>query len=489
MSIARLLTPAEAERTQRLRARRIAIDVQKLGDVGASLRHGEAGALEGTVQDLSLHGLAVAVPQVAQQGLLMSGDRLESVIVRCQGAVLFQGTGILRRISEQPDRRVLGIELEGGALDLARLHLQETRQSFAHRWHQLDVGSRHAAIAPEFKAWVSDVRGYLEVTREFLVGEEKKLASDDQLTREQTTQQYMDELLPRFLQDLFELRDQLNRLVQHLSESEHEVYRAYFRLHVLGLIFESPLLRRSFEKPLGYAGDYEMMNMLYRDHAEGATLFGKALNVYAASEGAARANINRIEFLGEKIRALVASRPQGRVRLASVGCGPAQEIAALLRNHPQLGRHLDVALIDQEERSIVYCERTLAPLALGTGARIQFIRESVRHLLTSKQLAQALGERELIYSAGLFDYLSERSFHALLSVLWDAVAPGGALAVGNVALQNPSRWMMEYWCDWYLNHRSPEDLLRQAGALTPAPIATNVESEPTGYNLFLVLRR
>src|SRR5205814_312953 len=71
MSIARLLTPTEAERTQRLRARRIAIDVQKLGDVAASLRHGEVGALEGTVQDLSLHGLAVAVPQVAQQGLLM----------------------------------------------------------------------------------------------------------------------------------------------------------------------------------------------------------------------------------------------------------------------------------------------------------------------------------------------------------------------------------------------------------------------------------
>jgi extracellular factor (EF) 3-hydroxypalmitic acid methyl ester biosynthesis protein len=475
--------------TPRLRARRISIDVELLGAVTAVLRHPQLGMLTGTVRDLSLHGIAVAVRPATPQSLLMSGDRLEELRVTCRDVALFDGTGILRRVSEEGDLLVLGIELEGGALDLARLHLQETRQSFANRWQQLDVGSRHATIAPEFKAWVSDVRGYLEVTRDFLEQEEKSLAGEDQLTREQTLQQYLDEALPRFLQDMFEIRNRLNELVGGLTDTEHQAHRAYFRLHLLPLIFESPLLRRSFEKPLGYAGDYEIMNMLYRDHAEGTTLFGKALNVYAASEGAARANINRLEYLGGKIRESIAAAGGRRVRVASVGCGPAQEIAALLKKEPHLGPRLDVALIDQEERSIVYCERTLAPLALATGARIQFIRESVRRLLTSRRLAEALGERELIYSAGLFDYLSERSFHALLTVLWDAVAAGGTLAVGNVALQNPSRWMMEYYCDWYLNHRTPAELMERAAALQPAPASSHVEAEPTGYNLFLVLRR
>ena len=184
--------------------------------------------------------------------------------------------------------------------------------------------------------------------------------------------------------------------------------------------------------------------MLYRDHAEGESLFAKVLNVYATWEDAARANINRIEFLGEKIRKTIAASSRERVRIASVGCGPAREIAALLAARPELGQRLDVALIDQEERSITYCERTLAPFLATTGVRIEFIRESVRKLLTTRQLGEALGSRELIYSAGLFDYLSDRTFSALLAALWGALAPGGTLAV------TVPRWLPERVC-WALS--------------------------------------
>ena len=172
-------------------------------------------------------------------------------------------------------------------------------------------------------------------------------------------------------------------------------------------------MKRAAGKPLGYAGDYEMMNMLYRDHAEGASLFGKALNLYATQEAAARANINRIDLLSGLIRDLAVARP-GRLRIASVGCGPAHEIAVALRRWPELGPRLEVALIDQEECSIASCERTLTPLANETGARIQFIRESIRRLIVAQELSKTLGVRELIYSAGLFDYLNDRSFSALL---------------------------------------------------------------------------
>jgi hypothetical protein len=148
-----------------------------------------------------------------------------------------------------------------------------------------------------------------------------------------------------------------------------------------------------------------------------------------------------------------------------------------------------VALIDQEERSIAYCERTLGPALTRTNARVQFIRESVRRLLTARRLSPTLGERELIYSAGLFDYLGHRTFAMLLAALYEAVAEGGCLAVGNVASHNPSRWMMEYYLDWFLIHRSRDDLLAFAGALAPSPTRIEVEGEPLGLNLFLQVSR
>ena len=53
-------------------------------------------------------------------------------------------------------------------------------------------------------------------------------------------------------------------------------------------------------------------------------------NARSARWAAARANVNRIEYLGRKIREILAASDEQRVRIASIGCGPAREVAALL---------------------------------------------------------------------------------------------------------------------------------------------------------------
>lgn len=352
------------------------------------------------------------------------------------------------------------------------------------------IGTAHTTqISVEFKAWVADLRADLETTKNFLDSEEQALESLDLFSREQALQGYLAEVAPQVVDRMTAASHELRLRVEHLPEDQHPAHRAYFRAHVLPLITESPLLRRAFEKPLGYAGDYEMMNMLYRDHAEGSSLFAKALNVYGAREPAAQAVINRLTYLADKIGRALEASPDRRLRLASIGCNPARELSPLLEQNPELGERLDVALIDQEPRVITFCERTLGPLAARTGARVQFIRESVRHLLTARQLSTALGERDFIYSAGLFDYLNSRSFDALLTTLYEALAPEGQLALGNFAAHNPTRWFMEYCLDWFLIHRSPEDLTGFAKDLKPVPHRIEVDSEPLGVNLFLRIWR
>jgi len=148
-----------------------------------------------------------------------------------------------------------------------------------------------------------------------------------------------------------------------------------------------------------------------------------------------------------------------------------------------------VTLIDQEEHAIKYCERTLGPIASKTGARVHYVRESVRRLLTERQLVGVLGRQDLIYSAGLFDYLNGRTFATLLRALYDALGADGMLVVGNVAAANPSRWFMEYCLDWFLIHRSREELLQEGTKLSPTPRLVEVGSEPLGVNLFLTIRR
>ncbi len=474
----------------KLRARRLKPSELSVGPILAFTHHAALGPIEADVSDVSLHGLALVLRHTASRApLLLAGDRLDPLRVEHSRGALFQGIGTVRRVSDSDGKTVVGVSLESGAMTLDDLHRQAVRTGFAERWratHRNVEGSR--IIAP-VKAWTAELRNYLETVKAFLDQEEKAVGSDDQLTRTETLQQYLDESAPAFLDKMSRARTELTALVKDFSEDEHAAHRVYVRSQLAALFAHSPFMRRAGEKPLGYAGDFEMMNMLYRPHAEGDSLFGKLVNLYATSEPAAQANINRLTYLGELIRGVARNAPGERIRIASIGCGPAKEISALLESSPELGPRLEVTLIDQEERSIAFGERTLAPYAARTGIRCHFVRESIRRLLGSKSLSTALGEQHLIYSAGLFDYLNERSFTALLSSLYQALRPGGMMAIGNVAEGNPSRWTMEYFSDWFLLHRSPADLLRLSDDLSPPPSKVKVDSEPLGLNLFLLVTR
>jgi extracellular factor (EF) 3-hydroxypalmitic acid methyl ester biosynthesis protein len=484
-STARVIRESQREpgRPRRLRARRVRAEELHLEGLEVAGNHATIGAFRGSVEDLSLTGLALTLAGAAGKGnLILHGDRLERLEVRCRNAVLYQGDAHVRRVTERGSDLVVGVEVQSSRIDLSELYRLGQKHSFSERLFSV-LDPEEDDVADEFKVWVTNFRTWLERLKGFLDAEERALETSDQFSREEALNAYLAEASPRLIARLNQASTQLCGLVSGLAEEEHPIYRSYYKAQVLPLLSHSPLLRRAHTKPLGYAGDYEMMNMLYRNHAEGASLFGKLLNVYAAQERAAQANINRLEYLGQKIRSAIEVR--GRVRLASIGCGPARELGVLLEQHPELGQFIEVALIDQEERVLTYCERTLSPLALKTGLKVQFIGESVRRLLTTRKLREALGERDFIYSAGLFDYLNHRSFQALLAVLYDALAPGGHMIIGNVATHNPSRYFMEYCLDWFLIHRSPEDLREFAAILSPRPIRVEVDAEPTGVNLFL----
>jgi SAM-dependent methyltransferase len=483
------MTTVAASQPQRLRTHRVRVSKIDLKPMSASALHVELGQLVGEIEDLSVYGMALRLP--GRGGLangVLVGDRLTHLSIVCDGETIGLGSAAVRHVHAGDGDVALGVEFESSGLDLGEFYLRGMRRTFAERWAQHQGIAEGEQVPAPFKAWVLDLRNYLERVQEFLSKEEEALQAEDHVTRQEMLRQYLDAAGPVFVERMNRASADLIVLAGVLTDEQQRACRALCRRTLGPLVAHSPFMRRALEKPLGYAGDYELMNMLYRDHAEGTTLFGRLLNLYGTEETAGRAVVSRVEYMLEHVRA-VAMSAAGRARIASIGCGPAREIELLLQRNPELGRKIDAALVDQEERSIRYCERTLGPLAARTEARIEFIREPVRRLLVARSLASTLGARELIYSAGLFDYLNDEAFRALLAALYDALTPGGALLVGNMASHNPSRLAMEYFVDWFLLHRTADELQALASTLTPTPAAVEVETEPLGVNLFLLVRR
>ena len=91
---------------------------------------------------------------------------------------------------------------------------------------------------------------------------------------------------------------------------------------------------------------------------------------------------------------------------------------------------------------------------------------------------------DLIWSAGLFDYFDDDKFQRLLERFTKYIKPDGRLIIGNFSPVNNSKAYMEYG-NWYLNHRSEDELLTLANRFEH--LSSEVDFEPLKVNLFLKL--
>jgi extracellular factor (EF) 3-hydroxypalmitic acid methyl ester biosynthesis protein len=270
------------------------------------------------------------------------------------------------------------------------------------------------------------------------------------------------------------------------------MHRNYIKRQLHPLVLCAPFAYRTFQKPLGYAGDYEMVNMILRDPFEGGSLFAKTVNLYFLNSAPAVAHRNRIRYLtaalSQEARRAVS---EGRaVRILNLGCGPAGEIQHLLANDDAVDL-MQFTLMDFNDETLDFTRRQLEELKARHHRRtpIQFVKKSVHQVLKDGTRTDPAQPRyDLIYCAGLFDYLSDRICQRLMTIFYEMLAPGGLLIATNVDPSNPSRNGMEYLLDWHLIYRDQEQLklLHPAGA-PPENIVTR--SDDTGVNIYIEVRR
>ena len=279
--------------------------------------------------------------------------------------------------------------------------------------------------------------------------------------------------------------DLLRREIGFAAPGLWRVASRYFHDRFGALIDLSPVAARCFHKPLGYAGDFEMMNMIYRNESLGDTLFGRSLSRVLLDSDAGQAVRNRVQYLAGKISAAAARSGPGRpVRILSVAAGPAMELQQILGTDPALlhaGR-AEIALLDQDASALDHARGQIEAIAAQAGAEV-----TLRCLNTSIRTAIVNGlngSYDLIYSAGLFDYLKDRTARAAGARLAQALAPGGHAVIGNFGTTNPTRPFMELFLDWPLHHRSAGDLHQLFSELGTG---ITIEQEATGINLFAVI--
>jgi extracellular factor (EF) 3-hydroxypalmitic acid methyl ester biosynthesis protein len=290
------------------------------------------------------------------------------------------------------------------------------------------------------------------------------------------------------------LLERLENTGNAIAQDQRPVHGSYIKRQLHPLVLCSPFVYRTYQKPLGYAGDYEMVSMMLRDPYEGSSMFAKLINKVILAMPAAEAHRNRIIYLKQRLHEETKRMSeQGTVaRIFNLGCGPAQEVQNFLVND-DLCDNADLLLLDFNDETIANTTRILEDLRGRHRRRtgVKLVKRSVHQILKDSSRAGAgfeVGTYDFVYCAGLFDYLSDRICRRLLEVFYDLLAPGGLLVATNVDSSNPSRVWMEYVVDWHLVYRNQEQFTKIAPEQAP-PDGVQVKADTTGVNIFLEVRK
>lgn len=423
---------------------------------------------------------------------LRGGEALTAFTISSGNRLLYSGRAVVRNQIQSGASLICEVSLsdeswndfEAGLFQGSSKAWDGQYQAFLKEWQS------HLHIQPEYKLTVADMQAFLSDLSMWLAQVEHGIAllpeSMRPVREKELCQQLADTIIPS-INDIF---DRFEDVAIRLDSNHLSAHASYMRRHLHSLALLAPFAHRTYTKPLGYAGDYEMINMILRDRPEGESLFGKILHAWFVRQQPAKAHRNRIDYLISKITeiALRAKAAGRRAEIFNMACGPASEVQRFI-SESELRGSTEFTLLDFNEETLAYTRQCIRAVSAGKVAapQVKFIQKSVHHLLKDgarRSKAPNTTGYDLVYCAGLFDYLTDEVCRRLMEIMYDWVVPGGLLVATNVEPNNPRRHGMDHLLDWPLNYRTAKDMM------SVKPKAATLDdvraySDDTGVNVFL----
>ncbi len=343
-------------------------------------------------------------------------------------------------------------------------------------------------VQDPFKIVVSDLASMLSGVQHWLTGIDVGIRTTVTRRREDLEREIFSKVEQRVVEEVIPSMEQFERVAGEIGEDGMAVHKSYVRRQLHPIVLCSPFLFRTYTKPLGYAGDYEMVNMMLRDPYEGGSAFAKILNYALLNTEPVVAHRNRIDFLVELLRSECERRvSKGKTRVFNLACGPAVEVQRFLRECDESDL-AEIDLLDFNAETLEYTRSRIneAKMAGGRETTVNYFQRSVHQLLRAATQGgeEAFTNYDIVYCAGLFDYLSQRVCKRLVDLFCTMVRPGGRVIVTNVATSNPRKAWMEYVMEWNLIYRDENEMRDLVPENKPVTAAT-VNADETGVNLFL----
>ena len=448
--------------------------------------HFRVGDREYPLFDISSNGASLIVPFEIE---LPVGTDVDAALVVHGVEAQHVFARVVRSEADARGQRI-GLSLTHGFLDLEAARRLDASTQLEHA---LRIGPADGVVPTEFREVITEAVHLVQFYRRSLAPHEAMArAQGEQAICELAARAY-ERLTPLYR----ELREKASQAALSFMADPRVLHAAksYTTTVLTPLLLSAPMIDRSYHKPLGYPGDYQVMLYYYADAFEGETAFAKAFHRLFVQHPLSAGVCTRKDYVVDCMERELARHEQRRTpdstfAVTSLGCGPALEVSAFIESRKTWQGQIHWRLIDQEPRTleVAYTGAQRALASVSSRGTVECLNLAFGQLLRSPQLLTRGGEQHFIYSTGLFDYLNTKTSQQLLRALYDCLAPGGEMLIGNAKGPNNYFFCPEFVLDWTLIYRTQEEM-RELASVLPGDARVEVDLEPGGAYWFLRIRK
>ncbi|MFV1996643.1 MAG: class I SAM-dependent methyltransferase [Acidiferrobacterales bacterium] len=221
------------------------------------------------------------------------------------------------------------------------------------------------------------------------------------------------------------------------------------------ILLQDPLTNRALNRPRGYAGDAILMDMIYYPKTtdlSSISLLGRKIYHYNTSTPLSRTLCRRMKLISNYLDKFAKEKPNANI--LSVASGHCRELKySNVLEAREIGQFV---ALDHDKATLEVVNNEYGDLGLKS------VLSSVSDIVKGRV---NLGTFDLIYSAGLYDYLSLRFAQKLTRQLYNMLSPGGKLMLINIAPNYDEIGFLESYMNWAMIGRGKTELLEVASGL------------------------
>ena len=225
---------------------------------------------------LELSRFAAGFEVYGPVGILRASEALSDFRIVMQGQVIYDGRAVVNNLLHVGAIAVCEVTLEETCLELGAMcpldgsgSLEDAFGKFIQDW------GRNYKIFQEFKVTMADMQSLFLDLRLWMEQMEMSVRAHPAGDRSKIERDVLEALQKQILPMPEPLLEQFEMIARTVPPELQPAHRAYMKRQIHPVVLCSPFLYRTLQKPLGYAGDYEMVNMMTRDPFEGASMFAR----------------------------------------------------------------------------------------------------------------------------------------------------------------------------------------------------------------------